>query len=222
MIGNQIACDVCKDDFVQYPSNVCKGCASLMQPQTKRSVPIPQSCTIQPGAIVEDGAQVGEHCVFHSNCFVSASTIMGPGCVVQPGAIVGSPAYAFRRDGNEWKKDGVYGGVKIGKNVHVGSCTVVDVSKYKDAFTVIEDEVKIDNLCHIAHDCHIGHGALIIAGAILGGHVVVGPWAKVYINSTIKPQIQVQGPGLRIGMGSVVTKSISDGGKWYGVPARKH
>ncbi|MEZ5268643.1 MAG: hypothetical protein R2789_08795 [Microthrixaceae bacterium] len=64
------------------------------------------------------------------------------------------------------------GGVRIGDRVEIGANTAVDRGTLEH--TVIEDDAKIDNLVHIAHNCVVGEGAFVIATSILCGSVRIG------------------------------------------------
>lgn len=53
------------------------------------------------------------------------------------------------------------GGVRIGRNVEIGVFTAVCTGTIEP--TVVEDDVKVDNLVHIAHNRVIGKCALMTA-----------------------------------------------------------
>ena len=109
-------------------------------------------------------------------------------------------------------------GVKIGKNVKIGSYVCIDRGNLKD--TVISDGVKIDNLVHVAHNVMIGKNTLVVAGVVICGSVEIGENCFIGAKSVIREHIKI-GNNVTIGMGSVVTKNIPDGEVWAGNPAKK-
>ena len=64
------------------------------------------------------------------------------------------------------------GGVRIGDDVEIGANTTVDCGALED--TVIEDGVRIDNLCMIAHNVHIGAHTAIAALTGIAGSTTIG------------------------------------------------
>jgi len=64
------------------------------------------------------------------------------------------------------------GGVQIGDDVEIGANTTVDRGSIAD--TVIEDGVRIDNLCMIAHNVHIGEHTAMAAMSAIAGSAVIG------------------------------------------------
>ena len=192
---------------------------------------------VHPSAIIEDGAQIGEHVTIESNCHISSKAIIGSKTVIHPnvtiynevtigenceiksGAVIGQDGFGFERD-----KDGTpihfphYGKVILGNNVYIGANTCIDRGTLGD--TIIEDNAKIDNLVHIAHNCHIGNGSFIIASAILGGGTQIGRNCWVAPNVSIKEQTVINDKVL-IGLGAVVLKEVPEGKIMVGNPAKE-
>ena len=86
--------------------------------------------------------------------------------------------------------------------------------------TEIEDYVKINNLCHIAHNNHIRKNAVIAACVEISGSCDIGEDTWVAPNVCIRDQRMI-GSNCIVGMGSVVVKNIPDNEVWVGNPARK-
>ena len=85
--------------------------------------------------------------------------------------------------------------------------------------TIIEREVKIDNLVHIAHGVHIESNSLIIAHAMIAGSVKIGKNTWVAPCSAIKQKVSI-GDNVIIGLGSVVLKDVQNNEVVVGVPAK--
>ncbi len=82
----------------------------------------------------------------------------------------------------------------------------------------IENDAKIDNLVHIAHNCRIGVGAFVIATAILCGGVRIGEQAWVAPNSAIREHLTV-GSRATVGLSATVVKDVPDDSVVAGSPA---
>jgi len=62
--------------------------------------------------------------------------------------------------------------VRIGDDVEIGANSTVDCGAIED--TVIEDGVRIDNLCMIGHNCHIGAHTAMAGMSGIAGSTTVG------------------------------------------------
>lgn len=139
--------------------------------------------------------------------------ICGKNCVI------GGPGfgYEFEEDGTPFRIPHL-GNVVIGENVELGSNVCIDRAVVGS--TVICDNVKIDNLVHIAHNAKIGRNTLIVAGAVIGGSVEIGENCFIGMNASIKQKVKI-GNRVTIGAGAVVLKDVPDGETWVGNPAKK-
>lgn len=178
---------------------------------------------------VHPDAVVGQNVAMHGDISVGAGTVIEPNvtilgavtigerCLLRAGCVIGSDGFGFERD----DRGGVVrfphlGGVRIGNRVEIGSCTCVARGTLGD--TVIEDDAKVDNLVHVAHNVVIGAGAFVIAGAELSGGVRVGARAWIGPNACTLQKVEV-GEGATVGLGAVVTKGVPPGTVVAGNPA---
>ncbi len=182
-------------------------------------------------SVIDPSAQLGQNVVIESGCEIGANTIIEPNVVIHAGTRIGSHSrirscssiggdgFGFERleDGTPLRFPHL-GGVTIGNYVEVGSCTAIARGTLSD--TLIEDNVKIDNLVHIAHNCTIKNGAFIIACAEISGGVVVGKNAWVAPNSCTHQKIAI-GDNALVGLGAVVTKNVPADTVYAGNPAKK-
>lgn len=143
---------------------------------------------------------------------------IGENCIICKNAVIGNDGFGFEPDENG---DLIFfphfGNVIIGDNVRVGSGSCIDRGNMYD--TIIGDNVKIDNLVHIAHNVQIDKNTMVVAGVVVCGSVKIGKNCFIGANSTIKQHLTI-GDNVLIGMGSVVTKDIPDGEVWAGNPAK--
>jgi len=109
------------------------------------------------------------------------------------------------------------GRVVIGDNVHISSGCCIHRGALVN--TVLENEVKLDNNCHVAHNVHLGHHTILAAGVTFGGSVEVGPGVWFGVHSTINDGLTI-GKNAIIGAGSVVIRDVAAGTVVAGSPAR--
>lgn len=81
--------------------------------------------------------------------------------------------------------------------------------------TVIEDDVKADNLVHIAHNCVVEKGAVVVACAELSGSARVGQRSWVGPNASVIESRRI-GDGAIVRIGAVVIKNIEPGAIVHG------
>jgi len=149
-----------------------------------RSV-VGEGCVIGTGSIIGEDCVVGDGCTLIARVTLVTRVRLGKRVQIHPGAVIGADGFGLAMDAGHWIKVPQLGGVAIGDDCEIGANTCIDRGALED--TVLEDDVRVDNLVQIAHNCHIGaHTAIAgctgIAGSakigrycMLGGHVgVVG------------------------------------------------
>lgn len=155
---------------------------------------------------------VGENTVL-TNCEI------GNNVTIWHNVTIGGDGFSFEvdeRNGNVVKIPH-FGKVIIGDRVEIQSGTQIARGSFQD--TIIEDDVKIDQLVHIAHNCHVKRGTLIPAGAMLAGSVTVGEYSWIAPETSVINGATL-GRHSMTGMGAVVTKDVGDNQLVVGVPAR--
>lgn len=192
---------------------------------------------IHPSAVIESSAHIdcevsiGAHCYIGSDVYIASGTVIMPNvsiygkvkighnCYIEPGCVIGGQGFGF-----EYDEEGIpiqfphTGEVIIGDNVYLGSNVTIDRATI-DA-TIIEDNVKIDNLSHVAHNCVICANTLVTAGVMFCGGVRVGKKSWIAPNSSIHQQTKI-GENCTVGMGAVVLTNVKDGRTVFGNPAMK-
>lgn len=178
-------------------------------------VAIPDSASIGPLAVLEEGVEIGERVVVGAGCVVGARCCIGAGSVLKPravlahdvilgrrchilsGAVIGSDGFGFANDKGVWNRIAQIGRVVLGDDVEVGANTTIDRGALDD--TVIGNGVKLDNLVQIAHNVRIGdHSAMAsmvgIAGSTkVGRHCVFGGAAGIAGHLEITDQVHLTG-----------------------------
>lgn len=177
-----------------------------------KNVYIGNFCTIG------DNVEIGEGTRVYNNVTIADNVKIGKGCIIKSGAVIGEEGLGYMKE-----KDGKYrrvphlGSVIIGNNVDVGANTTIERGAMED--TIIEDGVKIDDLCQISHNTHIGENTMIVVHSAIYGSAKIGKNCWI-ASSIIKNQAKV-GDNVTVGMGSVVTKDVRTNSVVFGSPAKE-
>ncbi|WP_447927049.1 UDP-3-O-(3-hydroxymyristoyl)glucosamine N-acyltransferase [Vreelandella sp. EE27] len=161
------------------------------------------------GSMIGADTTIGEGSRLHANVTVCHGCVIGKRVILQSGCVIGGDGFGFAHDGAGWHKIAQLGGVVLGDDVEVGSCSSIDRGALGD--TLIGRDVKIDSQVQIAHNVSIGdHSALAgcvgIAGSTqVGKHCMLGGGVGLSGHLTICDGVQVTGM-------SLVTNSILEPG----------
>ena len=161
---------------------------------------IGRKCILYPGVRIYPGMVIGDNVILHANCVIGSD---GFGNAPQP-------------DGS-WEKIEHLGKVIIGNNVEIGANTTVDRAEMEA--TIIENGVKIDNLCQIAHNVVVGENTAMAAQTGIAGSTVIGK------NCLLGGQVGISGhlkiaDGTIVGAKSAVIGNVRKGGQvLFGTPA---
>lgn len=180
---------------------------------------IAESSLLSPGVVIGEDVEIGPNCVIGPNTYIDHATI-GPDTHIGPNCSIGGDGFGLEIDEptGEIIKFPHFGRIYIGSNVDIFANVCIARGSLRD--TIIEDDVKIDNLVHVAHNCHVKRGAFLIANAMLGGSATIGEYAWIAPSTALLNGISV-GRCAMTGMGAVVTKDVEDNALVVGTPARK-
>ena len=124
-------------------------------------------CTIGPGTVLEESCELGPSCRLYSNVSLGYGVKLGARVIVHPGAVIGADGFGIAFAEGQWEKVPQLGSVRIGDDCEIGANSCIDRGAIED--TVLEEDVRIDNLVQIAHNVRIGaHSALAGASGIAG------------------------------------------------------
>lgn len=185
---------------------------------------ISESSSLGKNVNIEAFTVIEENCIIGDNCTIGAGTVIKKGTKIGNNVTIGSCnviggtgfGYSKKTGNDSYDQFPHYGNVVIHDNVEIGNNTCIDRGSLSD--TVIDENVKIDNLVHIAHNVKIGKNSLIIACSMIAGSVVIGKNSWVAPSSTIRNGITI-GENTTIGLASTVTKSVLDKQTVMGSPA---
>lgn len=176
-------------------------------------ITIGENVVIEKNVIIGDFVQIGHNSVIKSNTIIHDNVKIGSNNTI------GGVGFGYEINSN-----GAYefiphiGNVILKSNVEIGNNTCID--KAVLGSTILFENVKVDNLVHIAHGVKIKRNSLIIANSMIAGSVEIGENVWVSPSVSIMQKLKVNDDSL-IGMGSVVIKNVEKSTIVAGVPAKK-
>ena len=189
--------------------------------------------SIQPLAVVEAGAKIGNDTIIGAGSYIGHETVIGSACLIYPrvtirersrigsrviihsGAVIGADGFGFEMVDGRQQKIQQLGIVQIDDDVEIGANTTIDRARF--GRTWIQQGVKIDNLVQIAHNVVIGKNSVIVAQTGISGSTRVGERVMMGGQVGIVGHLEI-GDGTAIGAQSGVSNSVP-GGVWFGSPA---
>lgn len=105
---------------------------------------------IEPGAIVRDLVEIGDHCVIMMGAVLNIGAVIGERTMIDMNVVVGGRAV-------------------VGKNCHIGAGTVLAgvIEPPSAEPVVIEDDVLIGANAVVLEGVRVGKGAVVAAGSIV-------------------------------------------------------
>src|SRR5213083_3315089 len=197
------------------------------------SAQLGERVSIQPHAVIEAGARIGDDTIIGAGTYIGHETVIGSACLIYPrvtvrertrigsrviihsGAVIGADGFGFEMVDERHEKIQQLGIVQIDDDVEIGANTTVDRARF--GRTWIQQVVKIDNLVQIAHNVVIGMNTVIAAQTGIAGSVRIGQRVLIGGQAGIIGHIEI-GDNTAIGAQSGISKSIS-GGAWWASPA---
>jgi len=133
---------------------------------------IGENTVVGPGTVIGPDCVVGDDCRFVANVSVVKDVSIGARSVFHPGVVIGADGFGNAMTPEGWVKIPQLGGVRIGNDVEIGSNTTIDCGAIGD--TIVEDGVRIDNLCMIGHNAHVGEHTAMVASTLIAGSTKIG------------------------------------------------
>ncbi|HVY02178.1 MAG TPA: UDP-3-O-(3-hydroxymyristoyl)glucosamine N-acyltransferase [Caulobacterales bacterium] len=204
------------------------GAAIAPDARLEGGVTIGPGAVIGPGAAVGQGAEIGPNAVIGPGVTIGRRTRIGAGAVIGfaligddvnilAGAVIGQAGFGVAPGPGGLVDVAHFGRVIIEDRVTLGAGSTVDRGQFAD--TIISEDAKIDNLCHIAHNVVIGRGVLIAAYGGISGSTTIGDGAILAGRVGVVDHVTV-GPGATLTAGSSVLTSVPARERWGGYPAK--
>lgn len=166
---------------------------------------------IDPNVCIGKNVIIGESVRIMWGSWIGDNVEIGDGTVIYPYCVIGTPA--------EHKTATIpdSAGVKIGANCTIRESTIINGNTGCEK-TTIGSNCYIMNKSYIAHDCSIENDVVLCAGVSIAGHVNVGSFTYLGLNSSVH-QFSKIGRYCMIGAQAFFKGESPDGITWAGVPA---
>jgi len=171
---------------------------------------------IGPNAVIREDAVIGEHCVIAANVTVADRSQIGSRVLIHPGAVIGSDGYGYEFSGGRHVKIDQVGIVEIGDDVEIGANTTIDRARFGK--TAIGEGTKIDNLVQIGHNVIVGKHCLIISQSGVAGSSRIEDYVTVAAQCGIAGHVTV-GEKAILSARTGVTTNLQGGVIYSGKPA---
>jgi UDP-3-O-[3-hydroxymyristoyl] glucosamine N-acyltransferase len=196
----------------------------------KENAYISEKATIHPTVKIGNDVTIGHNVVIEKDCLIGDSVQIDHNTVIRYGTeiqnnvkigancTIGGVGFGYELD--EGKKYVVIphlGNVILKSFVEIGSNTCIDRAVLGS--TILEENVKVDNLVHIAHGVVIGENSLIIANSMIAGSTKIGKNVWVAPSASILNKKTISDNSY-IGMGAVVLKDVAENQTIVGNPGK--
>lgn len=156
------------DDAVEVAASAYVGANAVIEAGTV----VGEHAAVGPGCFVGPNCRIGEHTRLHANVTFVRDVAVGRRCIFHSGCVIGADGFGNALTPEGWIKVPQFGGVRIGDDVEIGSCTSVDCGAIDD--TVIGNGVRLDNQIQIGHNVQIGDHTAMAASCAIAGSAIVG------------------------------------------------
>lgn len=179
---------------------------------------IGEGTIVFPGAYVDGDVKIGKNCYIASGVRIVGDVQIGDDCIIRENTVIGSDGLTTRRN-EEGKIITIpqFGGVVIESNVQIGANSVVCKGAIDN--TMIGSGSRIDNCSFISHNVRMGRDTIIVGEVLMMGSSSTGERAYLSGNVVVRDGVSI-GEDAFVGMGSVVTKDVPAGVTVKGNPAK--
>jgi len=197
---------------------------------------IDNTAYIGPGCIIGDDCKIGANTILHSNVILYDNVEIGSNniihssvvfyndvkvenyCIIHSGAVIGSDGFGFIELSNgAYEKIPQIGNVVIKNNVEIGANTTIDRALVGS--TIIENGVKIDNLCQIAHNVVVGENSAMAAQVGISGSTIIGRRNRFGGQVGLAGHMETVDDVIILAQ-SGVAKSVEEKGIYFGSPIK--
>lgn len=138
-----------------------------------------ETAIVHPGAILEQGVEIGPYCIIGEKVMIGEGTSLGPHVIIDgdtqigmnnqifAGVVIGYPPQHTQHHGEGTR-------VTIGSsNILREYCTIHRGTREGNDETKIGDHNYLMAYCHVAHDCILGDHIIMANAVNLAGHVIL-------------------------------------------------
>jgi UDP-3-O-[3-hydroxymyristoyl] glucosamine N-acyltransferase len=168
--------------------------------------------------VIEQNCLIGDNCTIGHNTVIKSETKIGDHVIIGSNNTIGGVGFGYERnESGDFDLIHHIGNVIIKNNVEIGNNTCIDRAVMGS--TILEENVKVDNLVHIAHGVKVGKNSLIIANAMVAGSVDIGENVWVAPSSSILNGLKIENNAF-LGLGAVVIKNVETNTTIIGNPGK--
>ena len=181
-------------------------------------------------SVIGAGATIGAGCVIGEDCVVGdgsrlvarvtlvARVRLGKRVTLHPGAVLGAEGFGLAMDDGHWINVPQLGGVVIGDDCDIGANTTIDRGALDD--TVIEDDVRLDNLIQVGHNVRIGAHTAAAGCVGIAGSTRIGRYCLLAGKVGVAGHLEICDHVVVHAM-TMVSASITEPGEYSaGIPAQ--
>ena len=181
-----------------------------------QDVVIGENTIIRANSVIEHGVEIGSDTIVNS--LVNIGCRIGSRVILRPGVIIGNEGFGFAQDKSKrYHRVPHTGIVEIHDDVQIGSNCNIDRGTYGK--TIIERGVKIDALCHVAHNVLIGEDTIIVAQSGLAGSCTIGKRVVISGHTAVLDHKSVVDDAVLVHRCGVI-EDIETPGDWAGTPPK--
>ncbi len=223
LINKEVKCPkgkallICDDPFEVYNDLVLEFRPFRpIEEEIAKSLKIPPTTVIEPGAVIAPNVQLGEYCYIQANVTITEDTIIGDHVTIEAGSSIGTSAFYFKKSEKGYKKWRSGGRVIIEDHVDIGAnCTI---NRGVSGDTIIGEGTKLDCHIHIGHDVVIGKHCMLAAQVGIGGNTTIEDWVILYGQVGIAQNVTIGAKAVILAK-SGVSKDLEGGKTYFGIPA---
>ena len=169
-----------------------------------------------PQTVIGPGVVIGENCRIGAGVSICCALI-GNNVEISSGARIGEAGFGLMASPDGMVSAPQYGRVILHDHVSIGANSCIDRGAFSD--TILNENVKIDNLCHIGHNVIVGRNTVMAAFAGISGSVVIGEGGQFGGRVGIADHVTV-GDDVKLGAAVGLFRDVPSGEMWSGTPAR--
>ena len=178
------------------------------------NVVIGANVQIGPNVVIGAGVKIGANSRIMNGASIECA-VLGEGCFIKPSACIGTIGFGMSGDADGIVEMPHMGRAMLGDRVRIGSGSCVDRGLLKD--TILEDDVKLDNLVQIGHNVRVGARTMMASFVGIPGSCDIGCDVEIGGQAGLADHLTV-GDGAKIAGHSGIMHNVPAGEVWSGYP----